>query len=290
MKCLYCASAEYSVIYNGKIRSGSPGKYTDEIHEILKCDKCSLIRNKNFFDIDYNSGKYRLDYNDSNKIKDYINTHDAEQTPRIYNIGLEKFRNKTVLDYGCGGGSFLDAIKGVAKKTIGIEPNIEYNEHLKKSGHDIYLSVEDCKHFYDEVDVVISFGVIEHIEDPINYLQNIKALLKLGGELYLETDNINDVLFKFKMEEFPSFYYRTVHNWYFDSISLQNLCNKVGFKEVKPGFRHGYGLSNTLNWLNKRKPLGNDKISFINEQIDFQWKTLLEQNELAELLFFTLKK
>ena len=85
-------------------------------------------------------------------------------------------------------------------------------------------------------------------------------LLKNGGELYIETDNINDFLMGIELDEFKQFFYRTAHYWYFDDSSLKKSLEIVGFKNIKVGFRHGYDLSNTLLWLRDRIPTGIGKI------------------------------
>ena len=290
MKCILCDNIEFEVVYDGIIRSGSPGKLTKENHQIIKCTSCGITKIKEFPKIDYDSGKYRLEYNDSSSISDYYTAHDEEQNERISNIGIQNFRDKIVLDFGCGGGSFLDSIKGVAKKTIGIEPNVEYLDSLISKGHEIYRSIDECKKLYGTIDIVISFGVIEHIQNPLDYLKSSFDLLKPAGKLYLETDNLDDVLFQFNITDFNSFYYRTVHNWYFDKNSLKLLCEKAGFSFVQPGFRHGYGLSNTMNWLNLKSPKGNDRLPFLNETLDYHWKKTLEKEGFAELLYFVLQK
>ena len=290
MKCILCDNVEYEIVYDGIIRSGSPGKLTKDSHQIVKCTSCGITKIKEFPKIDYDSGKYRLEYNDSLSIKDYYNNHDAEQNDRISRIGIQNFRDKIVLDFGCGGGSFLDSIKGFAKKTIGIEPNIEYSDSLISKGHEVFKSIEECENFSGNIDIVISFGVIEHIENPLDYLKSSFDLLKPGGRLYLETDNLDDVLFQFNITNFNSFYFRTVHNWYFDKNSLKSLSEKAGFSNVKTGFRHGYGLSNTMNWINEKYPKGDAQLPFINESLDYHWKKNLEKEGIAELLYFVLQK
>lgn len=290
MKCICCESEKFETIYEGVIRSGSYGKQTENSSKIIKCENCGLTRIEDFPEIDYKSDEYRLDYNDTAQIEDYYRNHDLEQNPRINRIGIENFRNKVVLDFGCGGGSFLDLIKGFAKRTIAVEPFTGYHRSLKERGHEVYSSIAECDHLKGEIDIIISFGVIEHINEPLQYLSDARSVLKPGGKMFIETDNLNDVLINLNFPEFLPFYYRTVHSWYFDSVSLTKLSSKAGFSKITPGFRHGFGLSNTLLWLKERKPWGNSKIAFITEEIDFHWVQMLERSGMAELLHFELIK
>ena len=290
MKCISCNSDEYQIVYNGPIRSGSYGKLTSKNFKVIECKKCSLTRLEEFPEIHYENDEYRLDYNDTSDIGDYFNNHDYEQTPRINKIGIDKFRDKVVLDFGCGGGSFLDSIKGIAKKTIAIEPFVGYHESLKSRGHEVYSDVKDCSSLNSTIDIVISFGVIEHINEPLDYLTNAYDLLKLNGKMFIETDNLDDILVKLGFKEFEPFYYRTVHSYYFNAKSLKELAQKAGFNEIIVGHRHGFGISNTIKWLNARKPGALNKLEFITPEIDCALVKMLENTGMAELLHFELVK
>tara|TARA_Y100001970_G_C14178433_1_gene828401 strand:+ start:616 stop:1482 length:867 start_codon:yes stop_codon:yes gene_type:complete len=275
-------------IYKGQIRAGEYGKNTLESYGVLQCDNCEIAFLNPFPSVDYESQSYRLDYTGNDSVEGYFSKFDHEQTPRINRIGIEKFRNKIVADMGCGGGSFLDAIKGFAKKTIAIEPFVGYHRSLEERGHDVYQYGKELKG--QEVDIIISFGVIEHTLNPLEYLNEAYGMLKDGGEIFIETDNLNDFLMKSDISEFESFFYRTAHYWYFNKNSLTNLLNKANFKVMEPGFRHGYDLSNALCWFRDRKPTGKRKIDFISESCNKAWTTFLEENGLGELLHFSAIK
>jgi SAM-dependent methyltransferase len=290
MKCISCGQENYETVYEGKLRAGSYGKLTDATNKVIRCTGCGLTRLETFPEVSYTSDQYRLDYNDTAAVEDYFANHDIEQNPRIARIGIERFRNKVVLDFGCGGGSFLDLVKGVAAKTIAVEPFGGYHASLRERGHEVYGSIEECTAYNDAVDIVISFGVIEHINDPLWYLQQARRVMKPGATLYIETDNLDDVLVKLDFPEFGPFYYRTVHSWYFDSKGLSGLCKAAGFTDVKPGFRHGFGLSNTLLWLKERKPKGGTRMPFITDELDYNWIQMLEKTGMAELLHFVITK
>jgi len=277
----------YNIIYDGQVRSGLFGKKTSEKFKIISCSECGLKRLYPFAKINYESSEYRNDYNGSSSSENYIQMHDHEQNPRLSNIGIENFRDKVVLDYGCGGGSFLDLVKGVSKRTIGIEPFMGFHSSLIERGHDVFSSVEEALSKYNgEIDVIISFGVIEHTEHPVEYLTNALNLLKVGGSIFLETDNHDDFLMNVGIPEFKEFFYRTVHYWYFDESSLTKLFGCVGFTDIKAGFRHGYDLSNAMMWMKERKPTGLNMIPSVSKNCNQTWVNHLEQTGQAELLFY----
>jgi hypothetical protein len=70
----------------------------------------------------YESEEYRKNYCDSKQLKDYWKAHDDLWNQKLHRIGIHNCRNKTIADFGTGGGAFLDALQGFAKETIAIEP------------------------------------------------------------------------------------------------------------------------------------------------------------------------
>ena len=64
-KCISCGSDKYTIIYSDPIRSGSFGKETEELFDVVKCSKCGLTKLKDFPKVDYNSSSYRDDFNDT---------------------------------------------------------------------------------------------------------------------------------------------------------------------------------------------------------------------------------
>ena len=290
-KCEICSGHEYETIYNGEIRAGAHPKITSELFDVKQCKQCNLAYLDPIPPINYSSPEYRNLYNSTSDVRDYISIHDHEQTPRLAEIGIEIFRDKVVVDLGCGGGSFLDVIKGVAKKTIGVEPFTGYHHSLEQRGHEVHSSSQKALQQLEEsVDVITSFGVIEHTERPVEYLGSAYSLLKKGGLIYLETDNLDNFLMKMKIPEFERFFYRTAHFWYFERNSLRRIMEITGFKNISEGFRHEYDLSNVFMWMKDLIPTGIGKIQNISSFCNDAWKRYLEESGKAELLHFSAEK
>lgn len=238
--CDLCNTQDYEVIYDGVIRDGVVGIKTTIKHKVVKCCGCGLVRLlDNPLTMEYyQSDEYRNAYNETTNSSDYIKMHDNEQPPRLDKIGADFFRGKKILDYGCGGGSFLDLVSGLSEKTLGIEPFSGYHESLKGRGHKIFPDIETAKSKYKgQVDRVVSFGVLEHVENPQQYLKNSFELLKKGGKMYLETDNLHDILMKLNIPSFDEFFYRTAHLWYFEDKTLKQMAEQASFSDIKNIFQ-----------------------------------------------------
>jgi hypothetical protein len=60
-------------------------------------------------------------------------------------------------------------------------------------------------------------------------------------------------------DDFPSFFYRTVHRWYFNVASLAECAKLAGFEVVETQFVHRYGMANAIAWLRDRRPVSNGR-------------------------------
>jgi len=292
-KCGICDSNDFSVEYDGPIRDGDYGKETKTPHKVVKCSSCGLVRLlENPLSIEYyQSSEYREAYNSTSEPDNYIAMHDSEQSPRINAFGIMNFRDKNVLDFGCGGGAFLDQVKGVANSTYGIEPFAGYHDSLTKRGHHIFPDSESAlNHSKGKIDTIVSFGVLEHVEDPLSYLSAAYELLADGGKMYLETDNLDDILMKFGLDEFERFFYRTAHLWYFNSDTLEKIVKKSGFSTLSISHRHTLDLSNTMMWLKDRVPTGSGKITLFDERLNNAWEMFIKSTGNADLVCVEMTK
>ena len=291
--CNLCNNNEYDVIYDNFIRDGVFGKKTKIKHKVVKCKGCGLVRLlDNPLSIEYyESDQYRNAYNSTSDVSDYLDVHDIEQMPRLNKIGINAFRDKVILDHGCGGGAFLDLISGVTNQTIGIEPFEGYHKSLTARNHEFYGNADSAINSLEgKVDTIVSFGVIEHVEDPTKYLKDSHKLLCKDGKMFIETDNLDDILMKFNLPEFNQFFYRTAHLWYFDSKTLKKVAQNAGFSNIKLSFRHNFDLSNAFMWMRDNSPTGNNKLSIFDSRLNDAWVAFMESSGQADLVCIEMSK
>ena len=73
-------------------------------------------------------------------------------------------------------------MSGVTDTTIAIEPSMHYREIMKRKGYATYAYAGDAyKDYAAGVDIVTSFDVIEHVENPEEFLKDMYNLLKEDG-------------------------------------------------------------------------------------------------------------
>ena len=195
------------------------------------------------------------------------------------------------MDVGCGGGSLLDNLKHLSKDQIAVEPYNIYQKSLSARGYKVFPTLNKVdKKFYNKIDLAFAIQVIEHVKSPVLFLSEIFKFLKKGGKLIISTPNRNDILMEAIPEIYKSFFYRSVHRWYFDIDSLKFCSKKAGYKilEIKP--IHRYGLSNFINWLQNKSPSGFKSNKYIDNMADNFWKAYLENNQKSDCLYFILSK
>ena len=291
--CEICQANNWTNIYNGPVREGAFGTKTAPT-SVNACDGCGVWRlaeEVSFTNETYASDEYRKAMGQGIKVEDFFTSHDQTSLMNLVGIGDLSLRNKRIADIGAGAGSFLDYVAGPADEIIAIEPTPLYHESLKSRGYKLYPFTTDAlENHKNQVDLVTSFQVIEHVPDPRVFLEEAATLLTDTGRIVIATPNRNDILMQLLPEDFPSFYFRSAHRWYFDKKSLVRCGANAGLEVETVKFAHGFGLSNTLSWLKDRRPKGNKKLSGIYPEADKLWQAYLESSEQADTIFVTFRK
>jgi 2-polyprenyl-3-methyl-5-hydroxy-6-metoxy-1,4-benzoquinol methylase len=291
--CSICGSNQWKIAYSGSIRDGVYGNVRNDA-TVYQCQKCGVQR---LLESDcippeyYDTGEYREKLNQSLILDSEIEEHELLNRFTFESVWPLSVRNKHVLDVGCGTGSLLDAVNNVSKYQVGIEPCQPYLDSIIGKGYTGYQSIEDCirQQGFNSFDMAFSIQVIEHVLNPKLFLEEIFTLLKPGADLIVSTPNRNDILTSLLPEEFPSFFYRTPHRWYFDSESLEFCARSAGFEVVETKCIHRYGMANTLRWLRDKNPAGMKKIKGIDVLADDLWKAYLESTHQSDNLYIHLR-
>ena len=278
-ECPTCGINDWHVVFRGKIRAGAFGTYTRDKSEIVECSSCSLQRLEAFaLTADkYEGDEYRLKYNGTIDDVELLELHLDEQASRLTLIGTKNLKGATVIDVGCGHGAFLDTVGGLATSTIGIEPFKRLHESLIRRGHKVFSpSDPQTKFLQYSADFVTSFNVIEHLEDPYEHLVSSWNMVKPGGQIIVQTSNLNEILFSTEASGFKEFFYRTAHNWYFTPSTLGGLAIRTGLNAIEVSTFHEYNFLNFMNWHKMSKPTGNDGTFGLGNQFESIWKSSIE--------------
>lgn len=144
-KCKICSSTDIRVEYHGKLRTGVVAtqpcqtSMTSNNLDVFICGNCGVMWHNHAKPPQmYESGEYWEILTGEDNADGYYKLYDKKVLDKLTWTGTDIFRNKVVADVGTGGGSFLDFLSGVAKRTIAIEPAKEYRRTLESKGHCVF--------------------------------------------------------------------------------------------------------------------------------------------------------
>ena len=123
-----------------------------------------------------------------------------------YRYAFEYVADKVVLDFGCGTGYGTNMLAEKCRSIIGVDVSEEAVVHAGKNysnpnlKYKVISSVEKSPLPFENnlFDVVVSFQVIEHINEARTYLKEIQRVLKPGGTVIVATPDRSARLFPFQ--------------------------------------------------------------------------------------------
>lgn len=237
IKCNLCGADDFKVIFN-------EGKA--QVHRIVKCNNCNLIyanpQTDNVSDVEKDHIK-PVGNNKSESEFEHFNPENHQYLKKQF-LQLrdyatiidfvDKDDKGTFLEIGSYAGIFLNEAKKRGWDVIGIEPlEIPALYTEKRFGIKVIREYFEAAGLKNEtIDVIVSCHVIEHVPDPVTFVNKAFDLLKSGGNLILETPAYDSLMFKLlKHRE------RSVrcdgHLYFFTKKTLTRLVEKCGFKVIK---------------------------------------------------------
>lgn len=289
--CEICAGARWDIRYHGAVRDGAWGQLRHGA-KIARCEGCGVDRldEASCQDTGHYAGTdYRRSLGEAIEADGFFAAHDATQLTNLAALDGDPapLRGKVVADVGCAAGSFLDHVSGLASRLVAIEPCEAYHDSLRSRGYGVHAwSHEAAEAEPGVADLATSFAVIEHVADPRSVMADMSTLLAPGGRVVISTPNRNDVLMDLLPEDFPPFFYRSQHRWYFDADSLVRCAEFAGLEAIEVRSVHRYGIANTLRWLRDKAPGGTGPIDGLSSAgLDAAWGRHLEAIGKADYIF-----
>ena len=216
-------------------------------YDLFECQNCkTLFTNRNV-----NLVQLLKNY----EIAEYDSNIEAKYAAKTYVKNLQKalpnFKG-SVLDIGAGDGAFLSAAQGVlATSNLGIEPSIKAIAKNDDNRVNIKnIAIEDLE-TNQKFDLVTCFQTIEHLNNPREFINNIKRFIKPGGYFAISCHNRLSFANKILGEKSPIF--DVEHLQVFTDRGIEKLFSGLNFEIVYSNmYRNKYPLS---YWL-KIAPVG----------------------------------
>ncbi len=174
---------------------------------------------------------------------------------------VEKYKQEgRLLDVGCGDGVFLDLAKKRGWKVVGTELSsfaaLRASDLLEE---DIFCGgLLDAGYPEKYFDVVTLWHVLEHVQNPLKYLTEVRRIIKSDGLLVIAVPNVNNIvmqvayrLIRRKRIKFYSREDREIHLYHFSVDTLMKYLSRTGFSCLSYG--PDFGIVETskkaINWL-----------------------------------------
>lgn len=290
--CPICGIEHWRGAWSGRVRAGKFGNFTPPT-EVRACAACgvqrlaeSACRDEQF----YATGDYRQLLGQEKSAAGFYAEHDPLQMERLELVRPHTVRELVVADIGCAGGSFLDHVRGIVSAAVAIEPAEHYHATLSSRGYHVFPSIAAAlSRWRERIGRAFCFSVVEHVAEPRRFLEEAGELLAPGGSLLVSTPNREDVLMSLLPDDYPGFFYRSVHRWYFDRASLARCAESASLKVTEMRCLHRFGVANTLGWLRDRRPPGRASFPAVDSRaLDAVWRDTLEREFHGDYLYATL--
>ena len=171
LHCIVCgADCAAASAPTARIRS-NVRKFSQETFGVWQCEQCGSIHASDEVDLDYYYAHYPFH---DQKMNGFTRLAYLGKLRELESLGLK--RDHRVLDYGCGGGVFVQLLR--------------QEGYVHARGYDPYANEGP----YREppgvgYDVVLSQDVIEHVASPLEHLDTLQKLAVPGALIVIGTPN-----------------------------------------------------------------------------------------------------
>lgn len=185
--------------------------FSDDRFAVRRCANCGSINAVEEVDLPKYYARYpfkdhRLDF--------HTRVAYRNRLALLRRVGIRE--DDTVLDFGCGKGLFVEVLRRHGFKSV--------------AGYDAFIpEFSDPSVLSRSFDTIVSYDVIEHVDDPIAFFNQMVAALKPGGRLLIGTPNADNIPLswnKFPPVELSQPYHRHI----LSRRALQRLGERAALK------------------------------------------------------------
>ena len=262
--CLLCGEPT-RLLYPSNVARGAPiakgelactSPYLAVHDDIYVCRDCGLARSRPPLDLEPIENLYR-----NVEDPEYFASEPERRAAfraalaRIERLGLVQPTGppRKLLEIGSSVGLFLDEARRAGWDAFGVEPSRWAAESARAHGLSVFNgTLEEFVPEGGPFDVVVSWDVWEHLEDPVAALRRAYELLRPGGLFVFTTVNLGGLGRKLFRGRWP--WFMRMHLHYFTRESLTRMVRGSGFEVLSTSteaktLKLGYVLDRARSFL-----------------------------------------
>jgi 2-polyprenyl-3-methyl-5-hydroxy-6-metoxy-1,4-benzoquinol methylase len=240
--CQVCGSDQHRLMFE------------DEPYRVVRCVECSLVFVTPRVADEHVGAIYDENYWRSERPRDRGYADYARDEPLYLKTFERRMRfverwvrpHSKVLDIGCAAGFFLRVMRERGHDVRGLELSSAIariaHEHLGEErvfvGALEDLPADASGFERGSFDLVTMWDVLEHVPDPQSLLRHARAMLRPGGTLILETQNV-DSRFAQLLGRRWQHYKHQEHLYHFNPATIARLLQQEGWEVISNTPRFG---------------------------------------------------
>ena len=139
-----------------------------------------------------------------------------------YQYAAQSVRSGRILDLGCGNGYGSAELSDAGGRVVALDRIVPDAQHRRESLQYVRADLSGVPLVPHGFDLVVSFQVVEHLEDPTMYFEAIAASMKSDGTALITTPNIlqSDGVNPFHVHEYEAGELRRLLEGHFESVEM----------------------------------------------------------------------
>lgn len=140
----------------------------------------------------YHQRSGKLVYDGERYVPGQTSRNVREDHERRYRHVRNQLKGRRILDIACGSGFGIQILSSVSSAIVGIDysfdaVNFAKRNFMRRADGGVRANTSSIPFVDNSFDAVVSFETIEHLREPVKFLEEIRRVLIPDGQFYIST-------------------------------------------------------------------------------------------------------